>query len=59
MLLSFLDTGTTVEYIVISLIILGFGFAMFSSPNANAAFMVFAAFCFIGIFASLARGKVR
>jgi len=36
LLLSFLDKGTSVEYIVASLIILGFGFAMFSSPNANA-----------------------
>ncbi|MDD5616542.1 MAG: hypothetical protein PHH85_10115 [Candidatus Methanoperedens sp.] len=27
--------------------------------SVNAAFMVFAAFCFIGIFASLARGKIR
>ncbi len=118
LLLGFLDKGTSVEYIVVSLIIIGFGFAMFSSPNANAimssvekrfygvasatlgtmrltgqmlsmgiaslivavyignvqitpeyypvfleslkaAFMVFAAFCFIGVFASLARGKVR
>ncbi len=118
LLLVFLNEGTSVEYIVASLIILGFGFALFSSPNVNAvmssvekrfygvasatlgtmrltgqmlsmgiatlivavylgnvqitpeyypvflkslnaAFMVFAAFCFIGIFASLARGKVR
>lgn len=118
LLLSFLNAATPVEYIVASLIILGFGFALFSSPNTNAvmssvekrfygvasatlgtmrltgqmlsmgiatlivavymgnvqitpehyplflksvnaAFMVFAAFCFIGIFASLARGKVR
>ncbi len=118
LLLSFLNVATTVEYIVASLIILGFGFALFSSPNVNAvmssvekrfygvasatlgimrltgqmlsmgiatlivavylgnvqitpvyypvflkslnaAFMVFAAFCFFGIFASLARGKVR
>ncbi len=118
LLLSFLDKGTSVEYIVASLIILGFGFALFSSPNTNAvmssvekrfygvasatlgtmrltgqmlsmgiatlivavymgnvqitpeyyplfmksvnaAFMVFAGFCFVGIFMSLARGKVR
>ncbi|MBU4138388.1 MAG: MFS transporter, partial [Euryarchaeota archaeon] len=118
LLLGFLNVGTPVEYIVASLIILGFGFALFSSPNtnavmssvekrfygvasatlgtmrltgqmlsmgiatlivavymgnvqitpeyyplfmksANAAFMVFAGFCFVGIFASLARGKVR
>lgn len=118
LLLSFLDKGTSLEYIVLSLIILGFGFAMFSSPNANAvmssvekrfygvasatlgtmrltgqmlsmgiatmiiavymgnvqitpeyyplfmksanaAFVVFAGFCFVGIFMSLARGKVR
>ena len=118
LLLSFLNEGTVVEYIVASLIILGFGFALFSSPNVNAvmssvekkfygvasatlgtmrltgqmlsmgiatlivavylgnvqitpvyypvfmnsmnaAFLVFAGFCFLGIFASLARGKVR
>ncbi|MBU3966629.1 MAG: MFS transporter [Euryarchaeota archaeon] len=118
LLLGFLNVGTPVEYIVASLIILGFGFALFSSPNtnavmssvekrfygvasatlgtmrltgqmlsmgiatlivavymgnvqitpeyyplfmksANAAFMVFAGFCFVGIFASLARGNVR
>lgn len=117
-LLSFLNASTAIEYITASLIILGFGFALFSSPNTNAvmssvekkfygvasatlgtmrltgqmlsmgiatlivavyignvqitpeyyplflksenvAFMVFAVFCFIGIFASLARGKVR
>ncbi|VVB85986.1 Putative multidrug resistance protein MdtD [uncultured archaeon] len=117
-LLSFLNDSTAVEYIIASLIILGFGFALFSSPNTNAvmssvekkfygvasatlgtmrltgqmlsmgiatlivavylgnvqitpeyfplflksvnaAFMVFAAFCFIGIFASFARGKIR
>jgi MFS family permease len=118
LLLGFLNAATAVEYILACLIILGFGFALFSSPNTNAvmssvekrfygvasatlgtmrltgqmlsmgiatlivavylgnvqithefypvflksmnaAFMVFAAFCFIGIFASLARGKVR
>jgi MFS family permease len=118
LLLSFLNIVTEVEYIVASLIILGFGFALFSSPNTNAvmssvekrfygvasatlgtmrltgqmlsmgiatlivavylgnvqitpvyypvflksmnaALLVFAAFCFLGIFASLARGKVR
>lgn len=118
LLLSFLNVSTAVEYIVANLIILGFGFALFSSPNTNAvmssvkkrfygvasatlgtmrltgqmlsmgiatlivavylgnvqitpvyypvflksmnvAFMVFAVFCFFGIFASLARGKVR
>ncbi|VVB96373.1 Putative multidrug resistance protein MdtD [uncultured archaeon] len=117
-LFSFLNEETTTEYIVASLIIIGFGFALFSSPNTNAvmssvekkfygvasatlgtmrltgqmlstgiatliltiyvgnvqiapenyslflasekaAFIVFAALCFVGIFASLARGKVR
>ncbi len=118
LLLGFLNEATSIEYIIACLIILGFGFALFSSPNTNAvmssvekrfygvasatlgtmrltgqmlsmgiatlivavylgnvqitpeyypvflrsvnaAFMVFAAFCFIGIFASLARGKIR
>ncbi len=118
LLLSFLNEGTWAGHVVASLIILGFGFALFSSPNTNAvmssvekrfygvasatlgtmrltgqmlsmglatlivavyignvqitpeyhaaflkslkaAFMVFAAFCFIGIFTSLARGKLR
>ncbi|MFH1323412.1 MAG: MFS transporter, partial [Methanobacteriota archaeon] len=36
LLLSFLNVATAVEYIVASLIILGFGFALFSSPNTNA-----------------------
>lgn len=117
-LLSFLDGKTTIEFIVTSLIILGFGFALFSSPNTNAvmssverkfygvasatlgtmrltgqmlsmgiatlvlavyigeteiapkyypsflagekvAFIVFSSLCFAGIFASLARGKIR
>jgi MFS family permease len=117
-LFSFLNEETTMEYIIASLIIIGFGFALFSSPNTNAvmssvekkfygvasatlgtmrltgqmlstgiatliltiyvgnvriahenyslflisekaAFIVFAALCFAGIFASLARGKVR
>ena len=35
-LLSFLSIGTGLNYIVICLIILGFGFALFSSPNTNA-----------------------
>ncbi len=117
-LLSFLDKTTTTGFIIVSLIILGFGFALFSSPNTNAvmssvekkfygiasaslgtmrltgqmlsmgiatlilaiyigkaeitpqyylsflagekvAFMIFSGVCFVGIFASLARGKVR
>lgn len=117
-LLSLMTETTEVIYIVISLAVLGFGFALFSSPNTNAimgsvgkkflgvasatvgtmrlvgqvlsvglatlalavylgsaelsselssefmqsyrlAFTVFAAMCFVGIFASLARGKVR
>ena len=118
LLLSFIDENTAIEFFVASLIVLGFGFALFSSPNTNAvmssvekrfygvasaslgtmrltgqmlsmgiatlilaiylgnvqispeyystfligmkaAFIVFGALCFIGIFASLARGKVR
>jgi EmrB/QacA subfamily drug resistance transporter len=117
-LFSFLNEKTTMGYIVASLIIIGFGFALFSSPNTNAvmssvekkfygvasatlgtmrltgqmlstgiatliltvyvgnvqiapenyslflgsekaAFIVFSALCFVGVFASLARGKVR
>ncbi|MGQ9468357.1 MAG: MFS transporter [Nitrososphaerales archaeon] len=117
-LFTILDEKTTLEFIVFSLIFLGFGFALFSSPNTNAvmssvkkkfygvasatlgtmrltgqmlsmgiamlifaiyigriqiipeyyslflisekvAFIVFASLCFIGIFASLVRGKVR
>jgi MFS family permease len=117
-LFSFLDEKTSMGFIIASLIIIGFGFALFSSPNTNAvmssvekkfygvasatlgtmrltgqmlstgiatliltiyagnvqivpenyslflgsekaAFIVFAVLCFAGIFASLARGKVR
>lgn len=117
-LLTFLDHNTTLQFILGSLIILGLGFALFSSPNTNAvmssvdkryygvasatlatmrqigmtlsmgiamlifavyigrveiipehypsflmsakvAFMVFAVLCFSGIFASLARGRLR
>jgi EmrB/QacA subfamily drug resistance transporter len=117
-LLTFLDKNTAIEFVLISLIILGFGFALFSSPNTNAvmssvnrraygvasatlatmrqigmtlsmgiamllfaicigrveitpeyypsfltsikiAFIIFAALCSGGIFASLARGKLR
>ncbi|MEW6033953.1 MAG: MFS transporter [Chloroflexota bacterium] len=117
-LLAFLGEDTGLAFIVGSLVLLGFGFALFSSPNTNAvmssvekrfygvasgtlgtmrltgqmlslgivmiifavvigrveitpeyyhsflvsariAFMVFAALCFGGIFASLARGNVR
>ena len=35
-LLTFLDEGTTLGFVVASLILLGFGFALFSSPNTNA-----------------------
>ncbi len=115
-LLAFLSQNTAIGFILVSLIILGFGFALFSSPNTNAvmssvekrdygvaaatvatmrqvgmmfsmgiamlifaiyigrveitpeyypvfvesvriAFAIFAALCFGGIFASLARGK--
>jgi EmrB/QacA subfamily drug resistance transporter len=118
LLFVFLSAETTLGFIIISLIILGFGFALFSSPNMNAimgsvekrfygvssatlgtmrltgqmlsmgivmlifatyigrvqitpeyyplfltsvkiAFIIFATLCFGGIFASLARGKIR
>ncbi len=118
LLFIFLNEKTTLEFVVSSLILLGFGFALFSSPNTNAvmssverrfygvasatlgtmrltgqmlsmgiamltfavyigkvqitpqyyplfltsiktAFIIFAVLCFGGIFASLARGKVR
>lgn len=118
LLLIPLNTNTHISFIVINLIILGFGFALFSSPNTNAimssvdkkyygvasgtlatmrtigqmfsmgiamllfsiimgrvkispeyfglflkstkvAFSIFAILCFFGIFASLARGKLR
>lgn len=117
-LLAFVGTETSVEYIVICLVVLGIGFALFSSPNTNAimssverryygvagamvgtvrqvgmmfsmgivmlimalhlgqakvspesvgafvaslhiAFAVFALLCTGGVFASLARGKLR
>jgi EmrB/QacA subfamily drug resistance transporter len=113
---AFLKQDTSLLYITVALIVLGFGFALFSSPNTNAimssvekrdlgiasgvigtmrslgmvvsmavstiiftifigriqispeqypmlmksiviAFMIFTVFCFIGIFASMARGK--
>jgi EmrB/QacA subfamily drug resistance transporter len=116
--LSFLDTDTNLFVIYAALLILGFGFALFSSPNTNAVmnsvekrfygvasgilgasrtvgqtfsmgitslilvvfmgnikinsvnhpnflvglkatFLTFTVLCFIGIFASLARGKVE
>jgi hypothetical protein len=34
--LTFLTQDTTVTFIIASLILLGFGFALFSSPNTNA-----------------------
>jgi MFS family permease len=117
-LFIFLNEKTTLGYIIANLSLLGFGFALFSSPNMNAimssaerrsygvasgtlatmrmtgqmfsmgismlifaiylggvqitaqyyplflkstraAFTVFASLCFLGIFASLARGKMR
>jgi len=117
-LFTFLSEKTVLEFIVASLILLGVGFALFSSPNTNAvmssvekrfygvasgtlgtmrligqmlsmgiamlifaiyigraqitpeyyllflrsvnvAFIIFAVLCFGGVFASLARGKVR
>ncbi len=117
-LLTFLSLNTAIGSILVSLVVLGFGFAFFSSPNTNAvmgsvgtktygvasatlatmrsigmmlsmgiamlissiyvgrveitpeyysafvagmkvAFVIFAALCFLGIFASLARGKAK
>lgn len=117
-LLTFLNGTTSLTFIIASLLFLGLGFALFSSPNANAimgsvekrflgvaaatqatmratggmfslgtvmlifsvaigrvqitpeyyprfiqaahiAFIVFAALCALGVFASLSRGKVR
>jgi MFS family permease len=117
-MLVFVDQATSVNFLIASLIILGLGFGLFSSPNMNAimgsverrfygvasgtagtmrllgqmfsmgiatlifavymgrsqitpevydaflvsvrvAFVVFAVLCFAGIFASLARGKMR
>jgi MFS family permease len=117
-LFAFLNEQTGLGYIVLSLVVLGFGFALFSSPNTNAimssiekkyygvgssilgtmrltgqmlsmgiamvmislhigdsrimpelytpllqsmkaTFIVSASLCFLGIFASLARGNVR
>jgi EmrB/QacA subfamily drug resistance transporter len=117
-LFTFVDGGTSVGFILTGLVLLGFGFALFSSPNTNAVmssiekrfygvgsatlgtmrltgqmlsmgiamvifslsigsaritpeyyplfltsmktgFIIFSALCFAGIFASLARGKVR
>ena len=115
---TFVDGGTDLGFILTGLVLLGFGFALFSSPNTNAVmssiekkfygvvsatlgtmrltgqmlsmgitmvifalsiggaritqeyypqfltsmktgFVIFFALCFAGIFASLARGKVR
>lgn len=117
-LLAFVGTGTSIILVTIYLLLLGFGFALFSSPNTNAvmssvekrlyglasatlgtmrltgqmlsmgivmvvfattmgntqikpelypmflksmqtAFGVFSVLCVVGVFASLARGKVR
>jgi len=117
-MLIFVGNGTSIGFIVISLIVLGLGFGFFSSPNTNAvmgsverkfygvasgmlgtmrltgqtfslgislllfalyigrvqitpeyyplflksmrtAFIIMAALCFLGIFASIARGKTR
>ena len=117
-LLTFIGQNTTLTFIMASLVMLGLGFAFFSSPNTNAimssvdrkfygvasgsvgtmrllgqmfsmgiatllfslyigrvqitveyypvflksvkvAFMIFSVLCFGGIFASLARGKLR
>jgi EmrB/QacA subfamily drug resistance transporter len=118
LLFMFIDRDTHLGFIVTGLMLLGFGFALFSSPNTNAvmssiekkfygvgsstlatmrligqmlsmgiamvifalsigsaritpeyypqfltsmktAFMIFSSLCFLGVFASLARGKVR
>jgi len=117
-LLTFLSQNTAIGFILVSLMVLGLGFAFFSSPNTNAimsavesrtygvasatlatmrqvgmmlsmgiamllfaiyigrveitpeyyslflestriAFVIFAALCFVGIFASLARGRTE
>jgi MFS family permease len=117
-LFAFLRGETRLGYVITGLILLGFGFALFSSPNTNAVmssiekrfygvgsatlgtmrltgqmlsmgiamaifeiyigsaritpeyhllflasvkagFIIFSSLCFVGIFASLARGKVR
>jgi hypothetical protein len=117
-LLAFVGEQTTLRAVVASLVVLGFGFALFSSPNTNAvmssvekrfygvasatlgtmrltgqmlsmaiatlvftlylgririeaaspaaflqgvktAFLIFAVLCFFGIFASLARGRMK
>lgn len=117
-MMIFLGQDTALSYVVASLLVIGFGFALFSSPNTNAimssvekrflgvaagtvgtmrmvgqmlsmglamlvfalylgeaeitpehypeflssmhtAFIIFTALCFLGIFASLARGNVR
>ena len=116
--LVFLSIDTSISFVVVSLVLLGFGFALFSSPNTNAimssvekryygiasssvatmrltgqmlsmgistlvfalfigtamitpelfpqllysvrtAFIFFSIICFVGVFASLARGKMR
>jgi MFS family permease len=36
LLLIFLNSATTLAFIIFSLVLLGFGFALFSSPNTNA-----------------------
>lgn len=118
LVLCFLKVGTNISIVLITLVVLGFGFALFSSPNTNAvmnsvekkyygvasgvlgaartigqtvsmgitsliltlflgntaisssnnprfihgftvSFVVFTIMCFLGIFASLARGKVE
>lgn len=118
LLFTSLDEDTSLEFIAANLILMGFGFALFSSPNTNAvmssvekrfygiasatlatmrlvgqmlsmgvamllftlyvgrvqitpeyyplfltsiktAFIIFAVLCFFGIFASLARGRLR
>lgn len=117
-MMIFLDETTTMAYVVTSLVVIGFGFALFSSPNTNAimssverrllgvaagtvgtmrmvgqmlsmgiammvfaiyigeaqltaerspeflksmrtAFIIFTGLCFLGVFASLARGSMR
>jgi len=56
-LLSFLNDKTTLPFIIGSLIVLGFGFALFSSPNTN-AIMSSAARKFYGV-ASGTLGTMR
>ncbi|HDL15217.1 MAG TPA: MFS transporter, partial [Euryarchaeota archaeon] len=56
-LLILLDKNTSLEFIILSIVILGFGFALFSSPNTN-AIMSSVEKKFYGV-ASATRGTMR